>query len=375
MKQRTRHEETPNSTKRWSVRLFALSLLVFAPVPAMSLEPAEASEDSNATVATSAPTEIAPTAEASPSTLPQEDACDWTLAGQPVQEQSREVLRSWSCHSFRWFDSLWGDSEDFAEDEVRGWMTTGAEYTQYDGFDPRLRLRVRAPLPNMNLRWDLVLGRVDEESYVSDTEVSNEQLFDPRIQNRDDDEPEWLLGLGHRGKQTRSGWDWDAGVRLRTPPRPYVKLQYYWNKAFSLDTDFRYRQTLFWRGDDGFGTTGRADFSHRLDPSNVLRTEAIATHSESTFGTQWYFGQTWYHLFEGEKGLSLLAFVTGETEHEVPLREYGFNLLWRRPFTRDWLYLSYGPSVTWPKEFDYEEREVSFGFGVWIELEFGDWRY
>ncbi len=305
----------------------------------------------------------------------QADACDWTLEDQEIQEQTREVFRSWSCHSFRWFDGLWGDSHDFDEDAVRGWFIAGAEYTEYDGFDPRLRVRVRSPLPNMNRRWDLILGRVDETTFVSDTAAEDKTFFNPGVVNQQDDDPEWLLGLGHRGRSKRSGWDWSAGVRLRVPPRPYAKLQYYYNKSWEQDTNFHFRQTFFWRNDQGFGATARADLSHALDPSNVLRFEGILTESEESQGVQWYYGQTWYHRFAGHNGISLLAFITGETDHEVPLREYGLNLIWRRPFTRDWLYLSMGPSVTWPRELETEKREMSLGFGVWVEVEFGDWRY
>lgn len=304
-----------------------------------------------------------------------EDACDAEVKGHPIQEQTRAVFRSWSCHSFRWFDGLWGNSHDFEEDAVRGWFIAGADYTQYDDIDPRLRVRVRAPLPNMNRRWDLILGRVDETSYVSDTEVEDKDFFNPGAVSQRDEEGEWLLGLGHKGSSRRSGWDWDAGVRLRAPPEPYAKLQYYYNKQFTQRTHFNFRQTFFWRSDDGFGTTGRGDFTHELNASNVLRTEVIATHSEITLGTQWYFGHTWYHRIEGENGLSLLAFVTGETDHAVPLREYGLNLIWRRPFTREWMYLSMGPSITWPRELVSEDREMSLGFGAWIEVEFGNWRF
>lgn len=317
-------------------------------------------------------TETAETTETSAETL---DACDADRGGQPFQEKTRETFRSWSCHSFRWFDGLWGDSHDFDEDAVRGWFIAGAEYTEYDDFDPRLRVRVRAPLPNMNRRWDLIVGRVDETTYVTDTAGEDKDFFNPGVVNQRDQEPEWLLGLGHRSRNRRSGWDWDAGVRLRVPPRPYTKLQYYYNKAFSENTDFHFRQTFFWRSDDGFGTTSRSEFTHALNPSDMLRSEAIATLSEDTEGTEWYFGQTWYHRLEGDNAISLRAFVSGATDHPVQLREYGFNLIWRRPFTREWLYLSLGPSVTWPRELVSEEREMSLGFGAWIEVEFGDWRY
>lgn len=342
----------------FSARLFAL--LVFLPALALAAERADTETEE-------APGET--TEEAA-----RTDACDKEPGAEQLQEQSRETLRSWSCHSFRWFDGLFGDSEDFDENAVSGFFTAGAEYDQYDGFDPRLRIRVRAPLPNVNRRWDLILGRVDEEAYVSDTDTEEKPFLNPGLLRRDT-ESEWLLGLGHRGRQRGSGWDWSAGVRLRVPPRPYAKLRYYYNASFSKRTDLHFGQTFFWRSDQGFGTTSRGDLIHELDFKNVLRWEAIATDSEETVGTQWYFGHTWYHLFEGENGISLVGFVRGETNQPVSVQEYGLSLIWRRPFTRDWLWLSLGPSITWPRELPEEERELSLGFGAWIEMEIGAWRY
>jgi hypothetical protein len=302
------------------------------------------------------------------------DECDWELEDQEIQEQTREVLRSWSCHSFRWFDSWFGDTYDFDEKGVNGMLTFGAEYKQYDGFDPGLRLRVRASLPNMSSRWDLLFGRVDEGAYISDTQTQDRTFYNPGMIERRDEES-WLLGLGHRRKDQKSGWDYSLGVRMRVPPRPYAKLQYYYNKSFSKKTDLRFRQTIFWRSDHGFGTTSRGDVSHDLNLKDVLRWEGVATISEATKGTKWYFGQTWYHLFGNRSALSLLSFLRGETSAPVELKEYGFNLIWRRPWTRDWIYLSLGPSLTWPREHLYEKREASLGFGVWIEMSFGNWRY
>jgi hypothetical protein len=31
--------------------------------------------------------------------------------------------------------------------------------------------------------------------------------------------------------------------------------------------------------------------------------------------------------------------------------------------------------VTWPRELLEEERDMSLGFGLWLEMEFGDWRW
>lgn len=302
------------------------------------------------------------------------DACDWQLRGQPLQEKTQEVIRSWSCHSFRWFDGLWGDRRDFDEGAINGLLTFGAEYTEYDGLDPKLRFRVRSPLPNMSNRWDLILGRVDEESYISDTSGQDKTFYNPGLIDRGQ-EATWLLGLGQHGKEHKSGWDYSLGVRLRAPPNPYAKVQYYFNHDFSERVDFRFRQTFFWRRDQGFGTTSRGDLAYAINLRNVLRWEGIASAHDETRGTQWYFGHTWYRLFEERNAISLRAFARGETNAPVGLLEYGLNLVWRRPFTREWLYLSVGPSVTWPREQLEEKREMSLGFGLWLEMEFGDWRW
>lgn len=306
--------------------------------------------------------------------VPAADACDRVQGITALPRATQELLRSWSCQSFRWFDSLFGNSREFDESKVSGRMILGAEYTEYREFDPRLRMRVRAPLPNLSSRLDLLLGRVDEEAYIGDTQPRDESVYNSRLLPRDDD-TEWLLGLGYRRRHPQRGWDFSAGVRLRAPPRPYAKAQYFASRRFDESTNLRVRQTFFWRRDEGFGTTSRGDLSRALGLRDVLRWEGVATVSEERDGVFWYLGQTWYHLFENVDAISLLAFVRGETRDEVPLQEYGFNLVWRHPLDGQWLFLSMGPSVTWPRYHDHESRDTSWGFGAWVEIEFGNYRY
>ena len=125
----------------------------------------------------------------------------------------------------------------------------------------------------------------------------------------------------------------------------------------------------------GFGTTSRGDYSWGINASNVLRWEGSATVHEESDGVRWFAGQTWYRLLGDRGAFSLLAFARGETDHEVGVKDAGLNLIYRRQFTRDWMYLSFGPSFTWPREKIEDEREFNLGFGVWLEMEFGDWRY
>lgn len=301
------------------------------------------------------------------------DPCDWQLQDRPWQERSQQVVFGISCHSFRWFDHLFGDEKDYPEESVNGILLLGFEYRTYDGFDPRTRFRVRAPLPNLSSRWDLIVGHENKEEFVSDTAPSDRVLYHPGL-SRDQDN-EWLLGLGHRRKDRRTGMDYSVGVRLGTSPNLYAKAQYYYNRQFTPQSDLEFRQTLFWRTSEGFGTTSRATVTHHASARNVVRWETIGTVSEKTDGLNWYAAQTWFHQLRGKSALSLLGFVRGETDAEVPLRDYGLNLIWRQPFTRDWMFLSMGPTITWPRTYRSEQRESSLGFVLWLEMEFGDYRY
>jgi hypothetical protein len=303
-----------------------------------------------------------------------DDECNEELEEAALQERSRELVRSWSCHTFRWFDSWWGDRYDFDEKSVNGLLTVGGRYTEYYGLDTKFRLRVRAPLPNLTSRWDLIIGRLDEEAFVTDTQGQDRTFYNPGAVDGGEDEA-WLLGLGHRGKERKSGWDYSVGVRLRLPPEPYVKASWFYNKDLSERSDFRFRQTFFWRSDRGFGTTSRGDLAYGINLKNVLRWEAFVTTHDETEGGQWYAGQTWYHLVADRSAFSLRSFIRGETGAASSLKEYGIDMIYRRPFTREWLYLSVGPSVTWPREVPEDERKLSLGFNLWLEMEFGNWRY
>jgi hypothetical protein len=304
-----------------------------------------------------------------------QDGCDADYSEPHWQEDTQEFFRGISCHTFRWADGLFGEDVDYPEDSVSGLAVLGGSWNQYEGFDSRLRFRVRAPLPNMDRRWDLILGRDDEDAFIQDTQPQDDTFYNPGVLNRGDSDS-LILGLGGRRRGAdRNGWDWSAGVRLRRSPVPYVRLRYFYSKVFSPETDLRARQTFFWRSDDGFGTTTRADLAHAFRPQDVMRWETVATLSEVTEGVEWFVGQTWFHLMRDRRAFSVLTFASGETDAPVGLREAGFNFIFRQPFTRDWIWISYGPSATWPRFEPEDERELSLGFTVQLEMEFGNWAY
>lgn len=302
------------------------------------------------------------------------DPCIYHPENSKLPEQSRAVVHTFSCHAIRWFDGLFGDDHEFPTDEVSGELTTGFTWSEYDGFDPKLRFRVNAPLPNLNGRVNAFLGRVEEEAYIRDTKTTDQSIFREGIE--DDQERSWLLGLGYKADKNKNrGWDYSIGVRLRLPPRPYAKVRYHHDFTFGSKTDLRFRETFFWRKDRGFGSTTHFDLAHDLGERDLLRWETIATISEITDGVEWWTGATHYHHLGGQSALATLLFVRGETSAPVELEEYGIRFTWRRPVARDWLFIEFGPSISWPRERIEEKRELSLGLGVSLKMQFGDYRY
>ena len=220
-------------------------------------------------------------------------------------------------------------------------------------------------------RWDAFLGRVDEADYISGSETIQESSLRRGV--TDSGDTEWLLGLGYKDREGKtSRWDYSIGMRLRTPPRMYVKAQYEKISQFGPSLDLRYRQTFFWRdGSVGFGTTTHLDSARELGDKDILRWEFIGKITEVTQGVEWWLGNTWYHHLGDDRGVSLRSFVRGATDAEVKLLEYGFELTWRRSIGRDWLYINAGPTLTWPRERLHDKREASLGAQLLVEMQFG----
>jgi hypothetical protein len=215
------------------------------------------------------------------STTPEIDKCDQQPAQDKVPEKMQSGVHEFSCRAVRWIDGWFGDSRDFEEESVGGKLSLGMSWNQFEGGKAKARYRVRSDLPNFNSRWDAFFGRVEEESFVNDTETQQESAFRDGIAGADD--PEWLLGLGYDDRGgSKNGWDYSVGLRLRTPIRTYIKARYRKERQMGPNVEVRFRQTFFWRDGTGFGTTSHIDTARVLSSDNLLRWELVGTYSEST---------------------------------------------------------------------------------------------
>ena len=270
-------------------------------------------------------------------------------------------------------DNIFGSAEIEEEASVtRGRVSIGGQWDQRDGLTERLRLKARFALPALEERTSVFLGRGDVNDFVDGSGDDNIDTLPDRFNDFQDED--WLLGIGYsRDAKLRRGWSFGAGVRMKTPLEPFVRATYRWNRAFSDDWLWRLEPRVFVQSQRGAGISVQNVIDHMLDDTWLLRSYSVVVAEEEVEGVSWTTKLIAYQNLSEKHALSYAVYGTGETDYEVPLQDYGFELRYRRQISREWLFIELLTYVNWPRDFRIEERERNFGVGIEFEMQFGDW--
>lgn len=287
-------------------------------------------------------------------------------------ERARRRLTVGACASSAWLDSLFGDQIHYSDYRASyGSVSAGGLWSKYDGFDPRLRFRVRLQLPQWDERISAFAGRVGENDYISDTEQDFDALPTRQFGNLEDESV--LVGLGYSNPK-RTGNDFDAGVgvRLDLPVDPYARARYEIVRAFAERYVLSIRETGFWQNSEGFGSTTRVNLDRSISDTLLLRWSTVGKFTEETTGLEWYSQFTLFQSVGARTGLAWQAQIEGATDNEVQLTRHAVRLIMRRQLTPDWLFLELRGGVGWPRRKLIEHREASPEVGIALEMQFGE---
>jgi len=91
-------------------------------------------------------------------------------------DRIREGTHRRLCLTANWIDGRFGNSEQFDDGNFRGKVSLAVYHDSIEGLDPKLRVRIKTKLPNVSSRLSAFIGKVDEDSYVSNTEVENDSF-------------------------------------------------------------------------------------------------------------------------------------------------------------------------------------------------------
>ena len=133
----------------------------------------------------------------------------------------------------------------------------------------------------------------------------------------------------------------------------------------------RFRETPFWRDSRGFGATTQVSLDRLLTPKLLLRWNNIATAAQDTQGFDWGTTVTAFQSIDHRRAIAYTALLSGETNADVSIKNYGVESKYRQQVFRKWLFMELAASVTWPRETLDEERKINPGVGLGFEMYFG----
>jgi len=278
------------------------------------------------------------------------------------------------CKTVHWVDGLFGDEHEFDDKNFRGKVILGYTHDEIDGFDPKLRIRIKAKLPNVSDRLNAFIGRVEEDEFISNTETKEDNLTAVGLRSNDNDEAEWLVGLGYKDpKRTSGGFDYSVGAKISSGLNPYAKIRHTHLFKTASSHYFKTTQTLFWRKDDGYGFSTGLNYTYLKSQKDIIEWGANVKFTEDENQWEWITSTTWHHSFSEKRGISSRAYVRGEEENPVSIPEYGITFTYRKPFLRPWLFIEPAIDLRWEKETSGESYESAIRFGIQAEVLLGDY--
>jgi hypothetical protein len=292
---------------------------------------------------------------------------------EPLLDRTQRTVEDVVTGTAQTVDNIFGSANVEEEATVtRGRLSVGGQWDERDGLRERIRLKARFGLPAINKRTSLLLGRGEVNDFVDGSSDDNNDTLPDRFNDFQDED--WLLGIGYsRDATLRRGWSFGAGIRLKTPLEPFVRATYRWHKAFGDNWLWRIEPRLFVQSQRGAGISFQNTLDHVFNEDWLLRSYSIFVAEEEVEGLSWTTKLIAYRNLTEKAAMSYAMYATGETDYEVPLRDYGFELTYRRQISREWLFVELLTYINWPRDFLVEERERNIGIGIEFEMQFGDW--
>jgi len=290
-------------------------------------------------------------------------------------DRVRSHTHSRVCRTVFWVDRLFGDEHEFDDKNLSGKLSLGFLEDESEGFDPKLRVRIRTRLPNVSNRLNAFVGRVEEDSYISNTEVDNGSVTNVGLRSTNDEEDDWLIGLGYRDpNRLDNGFDFSVGAKISGGINAYAKIAHRHLFKVSEQHLWRTTQTVFWRREDKYGFSSNLDYTYLLNDTNILEWDTSFKHTEVNRYTEWITSGIWHHSFDDKTGLSSRIYVRGETEQEVDIPEFGTAFTFITPFLRPWFFIETGIDFRWEKEFRRQkEYDSVIRFSLQFQMLLGDY--
>lgn len=312
---------------------------------------------------------------AADTSLPEQrpDEAPETADSERLLDRTQRAVYGMALGTAQVVDNMFGSAGVEEEASVtRGRLSVGAQWDQRDDLRERIRIKARFGLPAMKNRTSLLLGRGDVNDLIDGSADDNIDTLPDRFNDYQDED--WLVGIGYsRDTKLRRGWSFGAGVRLATPLEPFVRATYRWHRGLGESWLWRVEPRVFVQNQRGAGVSVQNSLDYVISEKWLLRSWSIGVAEEEVEGISWTSKLVAYRNLSRKAAMSYAVYGTGETEYEVPVRDYGIEVRYRRQVSREWFFIELLTYMNWPRDLLIEDRERNIGIGIEFEMQFGDW--
>lgn len=323
----------------------------------------------------------APPAGPGPATASEESIPEESTGPAPIHDRWLDDLQEllygslWRASESvdRWFGS---EEPDVAyEQGAYGSIAPAILWDRYNGTQTLLRFQANIPLPQVNEKFSAFVGRLNPEEYIAESQPYSGAFPNPYAQSPQD---QTIFGIQYQQPKVEgASWDYGAGMPVSvTRFDPYVKGGYNYIIGDVKSGLAYWRQDLFYQDSQGgFGATSTLYLQRLYGQALMLAWTGSTTIAQRSYGWRSYSTFDTIYAFPNERSIDFQLEVDGATQAAVPLHDYGGKLAYRRSILRDWLVLEVRTSLDWPKDYTYQHREASFGFGLGFEMYFGVYQF
>lgn len=265
-------------------------------------------------------------------------------------------LSRWIESTSRRIDGFFGTTDALSVD-TDSYLRLSQEWEWREGetFDQDLGARFRLDLPTTEERLRLIIESEPDESRGTLAEQES-ILSDERASGLDD----LLVGLNRLGDKDKTRhWNTQvgAGIKLRLPLNPYVRLtsQRLWTLRegpWQLHSDNR----LSWFNSDGYFARSRWDLGRPLDERRHLRFLTNVQWREEVDQLEFSQIVELNRRINRRSVLRTSAGVVGESGSNPVIDDSYLQLRFRRDIHKGYTFLDVTPSLHFPRDADRDPR-------------------
>ena len=255
----------------------------------------------------------------------------------------------------RWFDNFFVDERfelaEQADAQARislAWEPRSRSLAEFE-----TRVRIRARLPNLKNKVDIIFSDFDEEQ--ENTTVRASQNDELQRRNR------FNLAVRFR-KDDDSPWSHRIGVGRKV--QPFVRSNYNIGRELNEKSSLRFQASGYFFSSDGLGGNVQLQYDYEIDKDRLFRFDNRFFYRDES--NDWLWQHSWNLYKQNSDKLAVIYgfFIEGNSQPQYEINEYLASTRIRKNAVRSWLFFELEPFIRVSREDGFDP---SYGLAMRVE--------